>query len=113
MASALLTLLYPDEFTVYDYRVCEMLDGFRVIGRFKSGQGGAIQYGPGGGLIKSLAFLSQQHYGPLWRRRSHSRSAYENYKLQKLKCTRKGYDSLYADRFLYDRLQRSSLQELR
>jgi hypothetical protein len=28
MASAILTVLYPDEFTVYDYRVCETLDGF-------------------------------------------------------------------------------------
>lgn len=28
MATAILTVLYPDEFTVYDYRVCEALDGF-------------------------------------------------------------------------------------
>ena len=28
MASAILTVLYPDEFTVYDYRVCEALGGF-------------------------------------------------------------------------------------
>jgi hypothetical protein len=26
MASAILTVLYPDEFTVYDYRVCEELN---------------------------------------------------------------------------------------
>jgi hypothetical protein len=31
MASAILTVLYPDEFTVYDYRVCEMLGGFRNL----------------------------------------------------------------------------------
>ncbi len=28
MASAILTVLYPDDFTVYDYRVCETLGGF-------------------------------------------------------------------------------------
>ncbi len=28
MASAILTVLYPVSFTVYDFRVCEMLDGF-------------------------------------------------------------------------------------
>lgn len=28
MASAILTVLYPDEFTIYDYRVCEALGGF-------------------------------------------------------------------------------------
>lgn len=32
MASAILTVLYPDEFTVYDYRVCECLGGFYTIG---------------------------------------------------------------------------------
>jgi hypothetical protein len=31
MASAILTVLYPDEFTVYDYRVCDMLKGFRNL----------------------------------------------------------------------------------
>jgi hypothetical protein len=31
MASAILTVLYPDEFTVYDYRVCETLKGFRNL----------------------------------------------------------------------------------
>jgi len=31
MASAILTVLYPDEFTVYDYRVCNMIGGFRNI----------------------------------------------------------------------------------
>jgi hypothetical protein len=31
MASAILTVLYPDEFTVYDYRVCDMLGGFRNL----------------------------------------------------------------------------------
>ena len=31
MASAILTVLYPDEFTVYDYRVCDTLDGFRNL----------------------------------------------------------------------------------
>ena len=28
MASAILTVLYPDEFTIYDVRVCEMLEKF-------------------------------------------------------------------------------------
>lgn len=28
MASAILTILYPDEFSVYDYRVCEQLGAF-------------------------------------------------------------------------------------
>lgn len=31
MASAILTVLYPDEFTVYDYRVCETLGGYRNL----------------------------------------------------------------------------------
>lgn len=31
MASAILTVLYPDEFTVYDYRVCEALGDFRNL----------------------------------------------------------------------------------
>lgn len=31
MASAILTVLYPDEFTVYDYRVCDTLNGFRNL----------------------------------------------------------------------------------
>jgi hypothetical protein len=34
MASAILTVLYPDEFTVYDYRVCETLDGYRNLTNF-------------------------------------------------------------------------------
>lgn len=31
MASAILTVLYPDEFTVYDKRVCEQLGGFHNL----------------------------------------------------------------------------------
>jgi len=31
MASAILTVLYPDEFTVYDYRVCDTLGGYRNL----------------------------------------------------------------------------------
>lgn len=31
MATAILTVLYPDEFTVYDYRVCEALGAFRNL----------------------------------------------------------------------------------
>src|SRR5262249_30394120 len=31
MASAILTVLYPDKFTVYDYRCCDMLDDFRNL----------------------------------------------------------------------------------
>jgi hypothetical protein len=31
MASAILTVLYPDEFTVYDVRVCEMLQAFKDV----------------------------------------------------------------------------------
>ncbi|MGB2841059.1 MAG: hypothetical protein WBC40_01055 [Halobacteriota archaeon] len=31
MASAILTILYPDEFTLYDVRVCDMLDGFHNL----------------------------------------------------------------------------------
>ncbi len=30
-AIAILTVLYPDEFTVYDYRVCEQLNAFREL----------------------------------------------------------------------------------
>jgi hypothetical protein len=38
-ASAILTVLYPDEFTVYDWRVCDELQGFhdlRNLGDFES-----------------------------------------------------------------------------
>lgn len=31
MASAILTVLYPEDFTVYDVRACEMLDQFREL----------------------------------------------------------------------------------
>jgi hypothetical protein len=31
MASAILTVLYPDDFTVYDVRACEEVDGFRFL----------------------------------------------------------------------------------
>lgn len=31
MASAILTVLYPDEFTIYDIRVCEVLKGFNNL----------------------------------------------------------------------------------
>lgn len=31
MASAILTVLYPDEFTVYDVRVCDMLGNFHRL----------------------------------------------------------------------------------
>lgn len=32
MASAILSVLYPDEFTVYDYRVCKELKAFEKLG---------------------------------------------------------------------------------
>jgi len=32
MASAILTALYPDEFTIYDVRVCDSLDAFHNLG---------------------------------------------------------------------------------
>jgi hypothetical protein len=31
MASAVLTVLYPDAFTVYDYRACDVIGGFHHI----------------------------------------------------------------------------------
>lgn len=31
MATAILTVLYPDEFTIYDYRLCEQLGGFHNL----------------------------------------------------------------------------------
>jgi hypothetical protein len=31
MATAILTILYPEDFTVYDVRVCEQLDGFHRL----------------------------------------------------------------------------------
>jgi len=31
MASAVLSVLYPEEFTVYDVRVCDVLGGFRLV----------------------------------------------------------------------------------
>lgn len=33
MASAVLAVLYPDEFTVYDYRVCGELNSFQNLGK--------------------------------------------------------------------------------
>jgi hypothetical protein len=33
MATAVLTVLYPDDFTVYDVRVCEQLGSFSTLGR--------------------------------------------------------------------------------
>ena len=36
MASAILTILYPDEFTVYDIRVCNQLGGFHKVKNSKS-----------------------------------------------------------------------------
>jgi hypothetical protein len=35
-ASAILAVLYPDTFTVYDVRVCDALDDFRELGDLKS-----------------------------------------------------------------------------
>ncbi len=35
MASAILTVLYPDDFTVYDKRVCEELDGYHRVQNWK------------------------------------------------------------------------------
>ena len=32
-ASAILTVLYPEEFTIYDVRLCEELDGFRDLAK--------------------------------------------------------------------------------
>lgn len=31
IASAILTILYPDEFTIYDYRVCDLLGDFHKL----------------------------------------------------------------------------------
>lgn len=36
MASAILTVLYPDDFTVYDFRVCEVLGRHRGLSNKKS-----------------------------------------------------------------------------
>lgn len=36
MASAILSVLYPDDFTVYDYRVCEQLEEFGKLGQLTS-----------------------------------------------------------------------------
>jgi hypothetical protein len=35
MASAILTVLYPEEFTVYDYRVCDVLGIPKILDTFK------------------------------------------------------------------------------
>ncbi len=32
MASAILSVLYPDKFTIYDYRVCEILNNHKTLG---------------------------------------------------------------------------------
>jgi hypothetical protein len=34
-ASAILTVIYPEKFTIYDIRVCNALDGFHQLGRMK------------------------------------------------------------------------------
>ena len=47
IASAILTVLYPDEFTVYDVRVCNMLNGFhnlKNLRRFENLWHGYEQY---------------------------------------------------------------------
>ena len=47
MSSAILTVLYPDRFSVYDYRVCEMLGKFEDLGhkvKFESLWKGYCQY---------------------------------------------------------------------
>ena len=36
MASAILTVLYPEEFTVYDYRVCDVLGIPKILDTFKN-----------------------------------------------------------------------------
>ena len=36
MASAILSVLYPDKFSIYDYRVCDMLKNFHNIKNLKS-----------------------------------------------------------------------------
>jgi hypothetical protein len=36
MASAILTVLYPEEFTVYDYKVCNLLRDFRTLSNYSS-----------------------------------------------------------------------------
>lgn len=38
MASAILSVLYPDEFTVYDDRVCKELKGFKHLGQLTAAQ---------------------------------------------------------------------------
>jgi len=38
MASAILTVLYPDEFTVYDVRVCDELGGFHDLANRHNGE---------------------------------------------------------------------------
>lgn len=46
MASAILTVLYPEEFTVYDIRVCEELGDFRWLANRAHGRvwGGYVAY---------------------------------------------------------------------
>jgi len=47
MASAILTVLYPEDFTVYDIRVCEAIGGFHSVNnkvRFESIWDGYVKY---------------------------------------------------------------------
>ncbi|WP_316804494.1 hypothetical protein [Pedobacter nototheniae] len=44
MASAILSLLYPDSFTVYDYRVCETLTLYKGIDNIKDFKKLSVKY---------------------------------------------------------------------
>jgi hypothetical protein len=47
MASAILTVLYPEDFTVYDVRVCDVLDAFHNLANltnFKSVWHGYLEF---------------------------------------------------------------------
>jgi hypothetical protein len=74
MASAILTVLYPDEFTIYDWRVCEELSKLEVAHE-----------------VHDLNNLS--NFENLWR-------GYEEFKSQVEECTPKELSLRDKDRYL-------------
>lgn len=58
MASAILAILYPENFTVYDYRVCETLDKYKNIHNIKNFEKLSTQYFE---FVESVKLLAVKH----------------------------------------------------
>ncbi len=69
MASAILAILWPDDFTVYDVRVCEQLGQFRRLGNIQNYEGiwhGYVEYRDAvkGAVPSALSLRDKDRY--LW-----------------------------------------------